>query len=124
VSEFGRQVFCEGEEIRGPPGLSPISSGKADLSATISSVSVCRMAKLRKSQEKISNYYLLVRLCRGLAASRVRLFGFRRSECSSLEDAQIPTVREYGRLSRRLLASFILTMLLDLRGISTKLHGR
>jgi hypothetical protein len=97
VSEFGRGVFCEGEEIQGPPRLFPICGGTAHGDTPISAVSVCRIAKSRKFQHKIGNYYLLVRLCRGQTSFRVRLCRAWTVQTPGLGDVQTPTVREYGR---------------------------
>jgi hypothetical protein len=58
VSEFGRRVFWDGEEIQEPPRPSPICSGTAHVDSPISAVSVCRITKIRKFHQKIGNYYL------------------------------------------------------------------
>jgi len=58
VSEFGRRVFGEGEEIQGPSRLSSICKGIAHFDMPISAVSVCRIKETRKFQQKIGNYYL------------------------------------------------------------------
>jgi hypothetical protein len=120
VSEFGRRVFCEGEEIQGLPRLSAICGSTAHVDSPISAVSVCRIANLRKFQRKIGNYCQLVRLCRGQTHSRVRLCGVGQSRGPGSGDAQTAMVREYGRAVRRYLDLSTLTILLVLRGISTK----
>lgn len=58
MSEFGRLVFGEGEEIQGPPRLSSICRRTAHFDLPISAVSVCGIQELRKFQRKIGNYYL------------------------------------------------------------------
>lgn len=58
MSEFGRRVFGEGEEIQGLPPLSSICRGTAHFDMPISAVSVCRIKEIRKFQRKLGNYYL------------------------------------------------------------------
>lgn len=118
MSEFGRPTFCDGEEIQGPLLLFPICDGTASVNSPNPAVSLCRIAKMRKFQPKIGNYYLLVRLCRGQIDLRVRPYGCGQSRRPGFGDAQTPTVSEYGRAVRRYSESLILPILLVLRGIS------